>query len=183
MLLIVLSMTAWQPLGPRELFSRRQQLAGVTDARPLLALNQQTEVRYLLDLVNRYPTCVFLTKGPEAEASIAHGPTGYRWAAFGAPLPLYQEMTDEGGKLEQAVRQLAPGAPCILFYRSLDCNLVDFDGCRSETERLAIEVRRLDNLPYSDIGEYGAHRAEIVLGVYPILQGSAGQTVTHAPQR
>ena len=183
MVLIVLSMTAWQPLGPRELFSRRQQLAGVANAMPLLALNQQTEVRYLLDLVNRYPTCVFLAKGPQAEARTAHGPTGYRWAAFGAPLPHYEEMTDEGGELEQAVRQLAPGAPCVLFYRSLDCNLVDFDGCRAETERMAIEARRLDNLPYSDIGEYGAHRAEILLGVYPIRRAGADQTLTHAPQR
>jgi hypothetical protein len=38
---------------------------------------------------------------------------------------------------------------------------------------VALEERVLENLPYSDITEYGAHRAEIRLGVYPVVPPSA----------
>lgn len=171
LLLIVLSMTAWQPGGPRELFGRRQQLPGIVDAVPLLALNQQTEVRYVLDLVRRYPDCVFLIKAPVAE-SVGVPQGGVRWAAFGAPLPFLREMRDIGVELDEVVRALAPDAACVYFYRSLDCSLLDFEGCSGETVgRVAIEERVLENLPFSDISSYGGHRAEIRLGVYPVTEG------------
>ncbi|MCK6556218.1 DUF2079 domain-containing protein [Candidatus Binatia bacterium] len=169
LLSLALSMTVWQPLGPRELFGRRQRLPGIADAIPLLAVNQQTEVRYLLDLVTRYPECVFLAKAPRSE-SVGVEVAGARWAAFGAPLPYFREVPDAGMGLDAVAREIAPSTACVLFYRSLDCSLVEFDGCRAETEgRAAVEERVLENLPFSDIGSYGAHRAEVVLGVYPVL--------------
>jgi len=168
-LLLMLSMGAWQPLGPRELFGRRQELPGLASVAPLLAWNQQTEVRYLLDLITRYPECVFLAKTPQSE-SIGKGPTGYRWSVFGTAVVHYQEVLDNGGTLEQIARQVAPTASCVFFYRSLDCSLIDFDQCRAEIEgRVALEERTLPNLPYTDANSYGAHRAEIHLGVYPVV--------------
>jgi hypothetical protein len=180
-LLLALSMI-WQPLGPRETFGRRQQLPGLAPAKPLLGWNQQTEVRYLLDLVARYPTCVFLAKTVQA-GHMHDEQSGYRWAAFGGSVAYYRDMPDAGEGLEQVARQLAPGAACVLFYQSLDCNLIGFDGCQTEMQgRMALEERVLENLPYSDIGSYGAHRAEIRLGVYPVVLQNTGSAVTRAPQ-
>jgi hypothetical protein len=134
----------------------------------LLGWNQQTEVRYLLDLVARYPHCVFLSKTTQAISS-ADTRSGYSWVAFGAPVP-YRELPDSSAGLEEVARQLAPGAECVLFYRSLDCNRAELDICERETQgRVALEERVFENLPYSDIREYGAHRAEIRLGVYPVV--------------
>ena len=76
------------------------------------------------------------------------------------------------GGLEQLATELAPEVSCVLFYRSLDCDLVGLDGCRAETDgRTPLEERVLENLPYSEIYEYGAHRPEIRLGVYPSFCG------------
>jgi hypothetical protein len=169
-LLLVMTFTAWQAPGPREIFRRRQQLPGVVTPGALLAWNQQTEVRYLLDLVTRYPDCVFLAKTVQT-AWVADQRTGYQWTAFGAPVRQYREIPDRGESVEQVAEQLAPGSSCVLFYRSLDCDLVGLDGCEAETRgREPLEERVLENLPYSDISEYGAHRAEIRLGVYPVAQ-------------
>jgi len=169
--LLLLSVGVSQPFGPKESFGRRQQLPGVAPAAPLLGWNQQTEVRYLLDLVARHPTCVFVVKTVDA-GWVRDPRSGYRWAVFGAAVPRFRDMPDHGESAEQVAQALAPGAPCMLFYRSLDCNLVGFDDCRSETQgRVALEEQVLENLPYSDIGSYGAHRAEIRLGVYPLRPG------------
>jgi hypothetical protein len=168
-LLLIATVPAWNP-WQREFFERRQQLPGVSTPEAFLARNEQTEVRYLLDLVARYPRCVFLAKTPRAESATAPT-TGYRWLAFGAPVRMLAEKEDASGadRMDRMVAELAPDAPCVLFYRSLDCDLVGFDGCDAETKgRTPLEQRVLENLPYSEIYEYGAHRAEIRLAVYPV---------------
>ena len=167
-LLLVATVPAWNP-WPREFFGRRQQLPGVPTAEVFLARNQQTEVRYLLDLVERYPRCVFVAKTPRAESTYDTR-SGYRWSAFGKLVPRLSETEDAGGTVEQIAAELAPGAPCVLFYRSMDCDLVGLDDCRRETDgKVPLEERVLENLPYSEIYEYGAHRPEIRLGVYPVV--------------
>lgn len=170
-LLLVATVPAWNP-WQREFFGRRQQLPGVTTADAFLARNQQTEVRYLLDLVARYPRCVFVAKTPRADSAFDPS-TGYRWLAFGTLVRELAEKEDASGggdQLHRIVAELAPDAPCVLFYRSMDCDLVGFDGCTVETDgRIPLEERVLENLPYSEIYEYGAHRAEIHLGVYPVV--------------
>lgn len=167
-------LTAWQPLGPREIFGRRHELPGISTRLPLLARNQQTEVRYLLDLVARYPTCALLAKTTWDEASFDR-PVRYRWSILGGGVRHYRETPHAGETPEEAAARLAPEAPCVLFYRGLDCDLQGTDGCRPETDgRTPVEERVLENLPYSDIRSYGAHRAEIRLAVYPVeTAGSA----------
>ncbi len=169
-LLLVATIPAWNP-WPREFFGRRQQLPGLATAESLLARNQQTEVRYLLDLVARYPRCVFIAKTLRAE-SATDTRTGDRWFAFGTPVRALAEKEDAVGgadEIDRMAAELAPDAPCVLFYRSMDCDLVGSDGCDAETKgRTPLEQRVLENLPYSEIYEYGAHRAEIRLAVYPV---------------
>ncbi len=177
-LVFALTFTVWNPPGAsKELFGRGQQLSGLTPmprpiaalSVPLLGWNQQTEVRYLLDLIARYPSCVFVVKATRADATF-DASSGFRWAVIGRPVPRYRELADDERSPAQVADALAPGAPCVLFYRGLDCNLADTDGCRAEIDgRAPLEERVLENLPYNDIKEYGAHRAEIHLGVYPIV--------------
>lgn len=181
-LVLVVTCAVWNPPGAmKEIFGRGQQLPGVASLPgpiaavgvPLLAWNQQTEVRYLLDLIDRYPTCVLIVKATQADAAFDRN-LGYRWTAVGRSIGSYRELPDDGRTVEQVAAELAPGAPCVLFYRGLDCNLADTDGCRIELAgRPALEERVLENLPYSDIREYGAHRAEIHLGVYPVVTPAA----------
>jgi hypothetical protein len=170
-LLLVATVPAWNP-WQREFFGRRQELPGVATTGAFLARNQQTEVRYLLDLVARYPRCVFVAKTPRAD-SASDPKKGYRWSAFGAGVPRLVEREDASGSagpLDRVASDLAPDAPCVLFYRSKDCDLVGFEGCGAETEgRVALEERVLENVPYSEIYEYGAHRPEIRLGIYPVI--------------
>jgi hypothetical protein len=172
--LLVASCTVWQAAGPKEIFRRRQHLPGVTTPGFLLSWNQQTEVRYLLDLVARFPECVFLTKSTRT-VWVADRRTGYRWLVFGGPVRSYRQIVDTGSSLEQIAEQAAPGAACVLFYRSLDCNLLNSDGCEDAIQgRMPLEEHVLENLPYNDITEYGAHRAELRLGVYPVV-GAPGR--------
>jgi hypothetical protein len=177
-LVLILTCAVWKPPGAmKEMFGRGHQLAGMAQIPgpiaavtvPLLAWNQQSEVRYLLDLIARYPHCVLLIKATGADAAFDRD-RGYRWAALGRSIAQYREVPDDGRSVDQMAAELAPGATCVLFYRGLDCNLADTDGCQAELEgRPALEERVLENLPYSDIKEYGAHRAEIRLGVYPVI--------------
>ncbi|MEO8601954.1 MAG: hypothetical protein ABI629_05205 [bacterium] len=182
LLLLALGLAVWQPLGTRELFGRHQHLPGMTAAEPLLGRNQQSEVRYLLDVVRRYPTCALLAKSPYADTVSTTTPR-YRWVAFGAPLPRPLEQPHNGEAPETLARALLPDAPCVLFYRSLDCNLTETDGCIPELRgRQPIEELALENLPYSDIRSYGAHRAELHLGLYPVLwPGHAAEQARLAP--
>ncbi len=182
-LLLVATVPAWNP-WQREFFGRRQELPGVSTPDVLLARNQQTEVRYLLDLVARYPRCVFVAKTARAD-SASDVKTGYRWSAFGKLVPHLVQKEDASGGVDRIAAELAPGSPCVLFYRSMDCDLVGLDGCRPETDgRIPVEERVLENLPYSEVQEFGAHRPEIRLGVYPIVPARgplAESTVERAP--
>jgi hypothetical protein len=172
-LLLVATVPAFNP-WQSEFFGRRQQLPGMSTPASLLARNQQTEVRYLLDLVARYPRCVFVAKTARA-GSMSDTTTGYRWSAFGKVVGHLVEREDGGGDLKQIAAEMAPESPCVLFYRSMDCDLVGLDDCSAETDgRIPLEERVLENLPYSEVQEFGAHRPEIRLGVYPVVVRDGG---------
>jgi hypothetical protein len=180
LLLLGMSLLIWQPAGWPEPFVRRHDLIGIVTPALLLSRNQQTEVRYLLDLTARYPHCVFLTKTVQAEHA-GDARSGYRWTLFGRPLRSTRDVPGPISDLEESARQLAPEAPCLLFYRGLDCNLVGFDGCGGETRgRAPLEERVFENLPYSDTRAYGVHTPEIHLAVYAIAPPKSVAAVASA---
>jgi len=174
LLLLGMTLLIWQPAGWPESFGRRHALTGIVTPAPLLSRNQQTEVRYLLDLTARYPDCVFLTKTVEA-GHAGDDRSGYRWTLFGRPLRSPRDLPGPVNDPEQSARRLASDTPCLLFYRGLDCNLVGFDECGSEMRgRPPLEERVLENLPYSDTRAYGVHTPEIHLAVYAITPPKSG---------
>src|SRR5207253_10243433 len=116
LVLLLMSLHVWQAPGPKEFFFRRQELPGVQTTELLLGWNQQTEVRYLLDLIGRYPECVFVAKTTETVRSDTG--SGHSWVVFGAHVP-YRELPDSGAGVDEVGWELAPGAQCVLFYRSL----------------------------------------------------------------
>jgi hypothetical protein len=180
-LLLLASCTVWQAAGPKEIYRRRQQLPGLDTPSFLLSWNQQTEVRYLLDLVRRYPDCVFLARSAQT-VWVGDGRSGYRWLVFGAHVDRYRALPDDGQALEDIAAQAAPGAACVLLYRGLDCNLTRVDACDADSQgRPVVEERTFENLPYNDITEYGAHRPQIRLGVYAVRD--AARVRTMAPSR
>lgn len=174
---LALTFTVWRPPGAlKELFGRGHELPGAGTlpapllrvSAPLLAWNVQTEVRYLLSLVQRHPECVFVTRALRADSTF-DGTPGYDWVAFGGDLPAYERLADTGQGLAAAAAALAPDASCVFFYRGLDCNLIDATSCDPLVEGFVpVEEHVFENLPYADIREYGAHRAEIRLGVYEV---------------
>jgi hypothetical protein len=102
-------------------------------------------------------------------AWVADRRMGYQWSAFGVPVHAYRDLPDAGERPEEIAGQLAPEASCVFYYRGLDCDLIGADGCRADTEgRSVIEERVFENLPYSDITEYGAHNAQVRLSVYRV---------------
>ena len=96
-----------------EFFGRGQQLPGVSTAEAFLARNQQTEVRYLLDLTARYPRCVFVAKTARADNAASDPRTGYRWLAFGTLAHHLGEKEDSSGGADQLSRIVAELAPDV----------------------------------------------------------------------
>jgi hypothetical protein len=167
-LLLLTVFAPWQAPWPKELLLRRHELPGLATPGFLLGLNQQSEVRYLLDLMARFPSCAFVAKVASSEMAWGDRGTG-RWVAFGAPVLRFRALSQGSASPEEAADQLGVGGGCVLYYQTLDCSLRGFEGCERDLEgRAALEERVLENLPYSDVEEYGAHRAEVRLGVYPV---------------
>ena len=82
-------------------------------------------------------------------------------------MPLVELQNKE--TLLDSVNRLFPKNECVLFYRGLDCNLVNSDGCKTETaDRTPLETVVVRDLPYNYVPEYGEHTPVITLGVYPI---------------
>ncbi len=136
-----------------------------------LARNNQREVRYLLDLKNRFPRCTFITRVVHGQRP-SHEPT-YDLIVFrgsGDDPPI----RDPGGPLRDHAAALLGNAPCAYFYRGLDCNLVHSDQCVDTVRGLVPSDRQsFANLPYNDAAHYGSLTATIELAVYPLLDTAA----------
>jgi hypothetical protein len=145
----------------------------MSHSRVLLSRNQQTEVRYMLDLMDRYPDCVFVTRtmkyGDGRELT-------YFWGRFGKAVRLDLFPQKEGETLEEVVAGHVPAGPCVLFYHGLDCNKVSGDHCREQiSPRAVVEERLLENLQYSfDHHGVGTHGPVIRLGVFSVRAGFSG---------
>jgi hypothetical protein len=134
----------------------------------LLGRDTQREVRYLLELSERHPDCVFVTR--TASQAIDRGPLpiAYNAVVFGGPIG-GAFVEPEGGRTPAAIAAArAPAARCVLFYRSLDCNLARGDGCEAALSGLApVEELRFGSLPYN-APERGHPGPVVTLGAYRV---------------
>jgi len=158
-----LTFLVWWPLGWGVHFDRGHQLPQLPQKRVLLSRNQQTEVRFLLDLIDRYPKCVFMTRNIKYEDSSR--PT-YYWGWFGKEtrMDLFEEKPEETP--EAAAAEHVPDAACVLFYYGLDCNKQSGDRCRAQTENLpVVEEHLLESLQYTDFHGNDSYPEKIRLAV------------------
>lgn len=154
--------------GVREKFLHGDYQAGFDLHQVLLTRNQQIEVRYMLDLIDRQPQCVFVGRVSRVDRNL--GPIReYNLILFGRPLRQPITEPDRGESLEDVVARAAPGVQCARAFRGLDCNLTNSDGCHAMTRgRTLIERRTFGSLPYNDVPERGETGPLVDLGVYAI---------------
>jgi len=134
---------------------------------PLLDRNQQREVRYLLDLGDRYPDCVFITR-VSARDRVAPRVEEWQLLAFGGTLPEPVVLQDSGGRIEAQVH-LPPElrSSCLLFYRGLDCNLREGDGCvESFAGMKELEYMEFPSAPYHFGRAHGHVEGVVRLSLY-----------------
>jgi hypothetical protein len=163
MVVFGLTFLVWWPLGWGTYFDRGHQLPHLPRNRVLLSRNQQTEVRYILDLMDRYPECVFITRNIKVSNS---GKPAFLWGWFGRQVRMDLFEEKPGETLEAVANENVPESPCVLFYYGLDCNKVRGDCCLAQTEnRPVLEEHLLENLQYTDFHGTDAHPSQIRLAV------------------
>jgi hypothetical protein len=139
----------------------------------LIDRDQQREVRYLVELLDRFPDCVLVARTERALSTfnVEGSPDASRdLVLFGHARAWPETVPDDGRPLATALAQRTVGARCVLFYRDLDCNLAAGDRCAPSLQGLApVDERRFDSRPYSDAGEYGPIAPTVELGVYRLF--------------
>lgn len=138
----------------------------------MLDTDQQAEVRAMLGAIEAHPECVLATR-VTAETERVYAQTRYGWRLFGGPLPAPLSFSEE----QAAVGDLAglvPDNPCVLFFHSLDCHLLQGRDCHDVIAgRPRVGGERRPSKPYNDAHEYGAVRAQLDLGLYALRQAPA----------
>jgi hypothetical protein len=163
LVLLGLTFLVWSPLGWGAYFDRGHQLPQLPRNRVLLSRNQQTEVRYLMDLMDRYPECVFITRNIKF---LSAGEPTFLWGWFGKQMRMDLFEDKPGETLEAVANEYVPDSPCVLFYFGLDCNKDSGDCCAAHIEnRLVLEENQLENLQYTDFHEADSHPPKIRLAV------------------
>lgn len=166
---VVAGLCAVLPMpGLREHFQHGDYGARFGAHDVLLTRNQQIEVRYMLELMDRSPECVFIARTSHADHNT--GPISeYDLMLFGRPLREPIPVNDRGERLEDVLRRLAPMVRCARVFRGLDCNLTSSDGCPALTEgRRLLERRTFGTLPYNDVPERGEAGPIVDLSVYAV---------------
>jgi hypothetical protein len=164
--LLGLTFLVWWPPGWGGYFDSGHDLENLPRNRLLLSRNQQTEVRYLLDLMDRYPDCAFLTRAIKYENP---GKPRYLWGLFGKSVRTDLFFQEEGESLDRVVANRAADSRCVLFYYGLDCNKTSGDRCREQIEgRPVVEERLLEDLQYTDYHGCDSHPPTIRLGVFRV---------------
>ncbi len=133
---------------------------------PPLDADQQAEVRFMLAAVEQHPQCVIATRTTR-EIERVEAPRSYDWWLFGKPLPAPLTRSAAEISLEAWLDKRLPGVPCVLFFRGLDCHLVDALDCEQlVARRPMVESMARDSKPYSDPWEYGAVHPKLELALF-----------------
>jgi len=167
-----LTFLVWWPPGWGGYFDSGHELENLPRKCMLLSRNQQTEVRYLLDLMDRHPECIFLTRTIKYENP---DEPRYIWGLFGRKVRTELFYQAEGDTLDGVAAAHAGRDACVLFYYGLDCNKRSGDRCREQIEgRPLVEEHLLDNLQYTDFHGEDSHPDQIRLGVFRVKGAAAG---------
>ncbi len=130
--------------------------------------NMQREARYLMELTEAHPDCVFVTHMMPNKL-FQNDPQAARLMLFGLSLPKPIIMKKSDTDLKAFIKSKVPLARCAYFYESLDCNMNYADDCRKETTNLKkIDSRRFASRQYVDELEWGKALPEIRLGLYEV---------------
>ena len=133
-----------------------------------LSANQQLEARFMLAATEAHPDCVIATRAT-AEIERVDAPQGYEWWLFGGPLraPLRRSTADVS--LQDWLQERLPDAPCVLFYRGLDCHLLAATDCEAAIAGKArVSGQQQPSRPYSDPFEYGAVKEQVELALFAL---------------
>ena len=140
-------------------------------ALPLVSANEQRELRYMADLVRRYPKARFVTytlrkKTPENMKQRVDV------FLFGSALHDFRRCDGTDRACLESLG-LNDSTQELYFYYGLDCHLRDDDICPQEMKTAAwAESVIFDSVPYSPQWEWGYMRDKITLAAFPIKPGS-----------
>jgi hypothetical protein len=169
---LVVACLAWVPHGQIQHFADVASIERATGEDRRLGLPQvllqqdvQREVRFLQSAVEAYPDCVVLARTVLRSPSKTSEPE--KILAFGRPLAAVGTHA-AGPWTPQRLRVEALASwRCVLYYRSLSCNLVDGDTCAHDTD--GAKLLRQDVFaakPYNDAYEWGESAPIVRLGLY-----------------
>lgn len=168
--LVALSVISVLPGIPgRSAFALRAAVAGQSERGLLLERNKQVAVRYLLDATASQPDCVFVARVSSRPESRSTPPLD-RWVFFGWPLVHPISVPAQGQTLTSAIRYTVREGTCVLYYRSMDCNLLRAHGeCEADLlEARALDRRSIRSRPYSDQTEYGRLSSVVEFGLFQL---------------
>jgi hypothetical protein len=162
--------TAWFSLplaGGLEHFARPEYRLDEGLAQLLLDRNTQREGRYLLEITEKNPACVFVGRTLKVRSDPMEPPE-YKYVLFGGPIadgPI-SVPEDEAG-LDEVIQRHAAGATCVRLYFGGDCNLTFTDRCtRFVAGRRLVDERRFWSRPYNNPLMWGYAAPEVVLALY-----------------
>ena len=151
----------------QSVLARHTVVAGERERELLLARNKQVAVRYLLDAVANHPDCAFVARVSSRPES-AETPPLDRWIFFGYPLSRPIPIPSQGRTIRAGIDEALGEGACVLYYRSVDCNLLRAKGeCEADVAgAVALERHALVSRRYSDALEYGALPPVVEIGLF-----------------
>jgi hypothetical protein len=160
---------AWCTLplpGLVELYARPDVTFEGGFAQIFLDRDTQREARFLVELTERNPECVFVGRSI-IDLGDPKDNTQYYYIVFGAPLREPIVVPERDAALADVIARYAPAASCVRLYYGHDCNLTFGDRCTAfiAGHRL-IDERRFWALPYNNPRQSGYAAPEIVFATY-----------------
>gem|GEM_PF-3077763 len=142
-----------------------------------LERDRQIEARFLIETTRAAPACVLVGRFSRGMRNGFRDPD-HEFIAFGGPLSEPLAEPERPGDADPTARILArvdarlgARAPCVRYWRGLDCNTDGDDPCAQDHAGLeAARERFFERRTYNDDYEYGAMRRRCDLGVYRLRE-------------
>lgn len=140
----------------------------------LIAQDPQIQARMLFAWRERAPACGMITRAMPYGSIREDRADAYAWLGprTGGRVTEGERSFPRGTPMDQVLEDLLPGADCVLFIRSIDCNTVDGEDCSRWTQGLEpLELHELPHRPFIHTEHGPVFGDRVVLGIYP-LRGS-----------